>query len=79
MSKTARGPGGAPDDRDKASWTSENLSVAVRRELLQRELRKLGFRKAETDGASPDASTSGQPQPDGGSHPKADNSGSASE
>jgi hypothetical protein len=81
-STTALGPGGAPDDREKASWTSENLSVAVRRELLQRELRKLGFRKAGADGASPRASGSGQqqPQPRGGSHAQADDdSGSHSE
>jgi hypothetical protein len=73
---TAPGPSGAPDDREKASWTSENLSVAFRRELLQRELRKLGFRKAGADGASPRASGSvqqqQQPQPRGSSHAQAD-------
>jgi hypothetical protein len=45
---------GAPDncsgpDDGEASWASESLPLSVRRELLQRELDKLGFHKAAAD------------------------------
>jgi len=45
---------GAPNIRDgaddgEASWASESLPLSVRRELLQRELNKLGFRKGSAD------------------------------
>lgn len=39
-----------PDSRDSGSWTTETLPFAVRRELLERELKKLGFRKTATQG-----------------------------
>ena len=32
------------DDGDSGSWTSETLPLSVRKELLERELKKLGFR-----------------------------------
>ena len=38
-------PGSGPDDGESGSWTSETLPLHVRRLLLERELKKLGFRK----------------------------------
>ena len=48
--------------------------MSVRRELLERELRKLGFRKAGTQGAGAHdgAVAQQQQQPQGSTHPKAD-------
>lgn len=66
--------GGGPDDSTAGSWTSETLPLHVRKELLERELRKLGFRKA---GPSSHDSAVGQQQqqPQGGSsHPTAGSS-----
>jgi hypothetical protein len=61
---------GGPDDSDAASWATESLPLAVRKELLERELRKLGFRRAESRGA---AQQQQQPQGTGqGSHPQAE-------
>lgn len=58
---TASGSG--PDARDTDSWTSETLSMSVRRELLERELRKLGLHKgAARDGAAPQAGVQQQQQ-----------------
>ena len=34
------------DDRDAASWAEETLPLAVRRQLLERQLQELGFAKA---------------------------------
>jgi hypothetical protein len=49
--------------------------MAVRKELLERELRKLGFRKAEAGrGASAAESLADQP-PGQGSHPQAEDAG----
>ena len=60
--ETASGSG--PDARDTDSWTSETLSMSVRRELLERELKKLGLHKgAARDGAGPQASVQQQQQP----------------
>jgi hypothetical protein len=63
-----------PDDSDAGSWASETLPMSVRKELLERELNKLGFRKAAAQGspASHDG-RGGQQQGDAGSsHPQAD-------
>jgi hypothetical protein len=48
--------------------------MSVRRELLERELKKLGFRKAATQGggAREPAVAQQQQQPQGGTHPKAE-------
>ena len=47
--------------------------MSVRKELLERELRKLGFRKLEAQGGS--AQQQQQPQHhEGSSHPQADGS-----
>lgn len=57
------------DDGDSGSWTSETLPLSVRKELLERELKKLGFRKA---GSHEGGSAQQQQQPQGGStHPSA--------
>ena len=64
--------GGGPDDRD-GSWANETLPLSVRRELLERELKKLGFRKAGAEASShPSGSTQQQQQPQSSSHPQAD-------
>jgi hypothetical protein len=51
--------------------------MSVRKEMLERELRKLGFRKA--DGASAHATTQQQQQPQGTGRPKADSDNAAGE
>jgi hypothetical protein len=59
---------------DGGTWTSETLPMSLRRELLERELAKLGFRKAGQGGSmqqqqQPQAMASGHPRagdPDGG-------------
>jgi hypothetical protein len=63
--------GGEPDDGLSASWTSESLPMSVRRQLLERELNKLGFRKTEAGRAV--AAEDGQ-QEGQSSHPQADGS-----
>jgi hypothetical protein len=56
-------------DGDSGSWTTETLPLSVRKELLERELRKLGFRKG---GGHDGANAQQQQQPQGGSsHPSA--------
>lgn len=68
--------GGGRDDGDTGSWTTETLPLSVRKELLERELRKLGFRKAgaASGGSHDGGSAQQQQQPQGGSssHPNAD-------
>ncbi|NNU42443.1 hypothetical protein [Ramlibacter montanisoli] len=61
------------DDGDSGTWTSETLPLSVRKELLERELKKLGFRK----GGSHEGGSAQQQQPQGGSssHPSADGDG----
>jgi len=44
--------------------------MAIRKELLERELKKLGFRKSDAPGGS--AQQQQQPQHEGSSHPQAD-------
>lgn len=63
--------GGVPDDRDTGSWATESLPLSVRKEMLERELRKLGFRKAD-GGAAAHGSVQQQQQPQGGGHPQAE-------
>lgn len=78
---TATRSGGGPDNTDDTgSWASETLPLSVRKELLERELNKLGFRKGTPGGgthAAGSAQQQQQPQPSGeGEHPQADGSGS---
>lgn len=49
MSSTKGGSG--PHD-EGPSWAAESLPMSVRKELLERELRKLGFRKIESAAGS---------------------------
>ena len=72
--------GAGPEDRE-GSWTNETLPLSVRRELLERELKKLGFRKSGIDGGvSARAGASQQQQQPQGKHPHADSeSGNHSE
>lgn len=44
----------------------------VRKQLLERELKKLGFRKAGSGGSHDGASAQGQAPAGGSSHPQAD-------
>lgn len=53
------------------SWASEALPMAVRRELLERELKKLGFRRKGGSGRG-SVQQQQQSQPSSGSHPQAD-------
>ncbi|MEJ8839166.1 hypothetical protein [Ramlibacter sp. AN1133] len=77
MSATRSGNG--PDDADAGNWATETLPMSVRKELLERELNKLGFRKAAAQGGSPSVRDGGsQQQGDAGSsHPQADGSTAA--
>jgi hypothetical protein len=62
--------GSEPDD-DGGSWAAESLPMSVRKELLERELKKLGFRKRESQG--PSMQQQQQPQRgESSSHPSAD-------
>ncbi len=65
--------GGGPGDRDTGTWTNESLPLHVRKQLLERDLNRLGFRKAGPRGAStPHDGSAGQQQGGGGaSHPQA--------
>ena len=60
--------GNGPDDAG-ASWAAESLPMSVRKELLERELRKLGYRVGESQG--PVMQQQQQPQREGSSHPQA--------
>ena len=53
----------------EASWANETLPLSVRKELLERELKKLGFRQA--DGARGAGSVQQQQQPQPSEHPQA--------
>jgi hypothetical protein len=58
------------DDGDSGTWTSETLPLSVRKELLERELKKLGFRKG---GSSHEGGSALQQQSAASSsHPSAD-------
>jgi hypothetical protein len=41
MDTNTTSPAGAQDEDPAASWTSETLSMPIRRQLLDRELRKV--------------------------------------
>ena len=58
--------GKGADDRDPGSWATETLPLSVRKELLERELKKLGFRKAGQGAVAQQ-----QQQPQGDDHPQA--------
>jgi hypothetical protein len=57
--------GSVPEEGATGSWTSETLPLDIRKELLERELKRLGLRKG------PVAQQQQQPQ-DGASRPNAD-------
>jgi hypothetical protein len=66
------GSGSGPDDGDAGSWTTETLPLNVRKALLERELKKLGFRKASHAAYdSPAGQQQQQPQGGSSSHPAA--------
>jgi hypothetical protein len=44
--------GSAPDSRADDSWASETLPLSIRKELLERELSKLGLRSAAATAAA---------------------------
>lgn len=69
--------GGGPDDADAGSWATESLPMSVRKELLERELSRLGFgRAAAQAGTSTREHDASQQQADSGSsHPQADGEG----
>ena len=68
MNETRTGSG--PDDDESGSWTSETLPLHVRRQLLERELKKLGFRKdGQQSQEGPVAQQQQQPQAGPSSHP----------
>jgi len=71
--------GSAPDERDKGYWTTETLPLSVRKQLLERELKQLGFRKAGQGGRASEGGTdSNSPQQSEGAgepHPKAPGDG----
>jgi hypothetical protein len=73
MSSTRSGD--APDGHATDSWTTETLPMSVRKDLLERELKKLGFRKSGGPGShSPsDAGMSAQHEGQTG-HPQAEGS-----
>ena len=48
--------------------------MSVRKDLLERELKKLGFRKGGTDSATSSKGVTQQQQQPQGEHPKADDS-----
>lgn len=67
--------GGGPEDGDSGSWASETLPMNIRKELLERELKKLGFRKAEARRTAAGSDTGGGQQDGQTSHPQADSDG----
>lgn len=68
MSSTKGGSG--PND-EGPSWAAESLPMSVRKELLERELRKLGFRKLESPGGSMQQQQQAQ-RHENTSHPQSD-------
>lgn len=69
MSGTRKRSG--PDDRDGGSWANETLPLSVRKELLERDLKKLGLRKRASDDAAQHGIAQQQQQPQN-EHPQAD-------
>lgn len=71
-SMSASRTGVGPEGSDTASWASETLPLSVRKELLERELSKLGFRRAASHGGGlPHESPASQQQGSASSHPQA--------
>ena len=66
---TASGPGRPADSQPHESWASETLPLAVRRELLERELHKLGVRQRGSPAREGQPGAQQQHQP--GEHPQA--------
>jgi hypothetical protein len=60
---------------DPGSWTSETLPLHVRKELLERELKKLGFRKNGSHEGGSAQQQQQQPQGGSSSHPQAGDGG----
>ena len=66
---SAKRSGEGPDDPSPDSWANETLPMSVRKELLERELKKLGFRRRAGQGT---AQQQQQAQSQGeGTHPQA--------
>ena len=75
---SAKKSGTGPNHDDGGNWATETLPMSLRKELLERELNKLGFRKATAQGGSTGDSGGSQQQGDGGSsHPQADSENSS--
>ena len=70
----ATNSGAGPGDAGAGSWASETLPMSLRKELLERELSKLGFRKAtaHADASAREPTESQQQGDSGDSHPQAD-------
>jgi hypothetical protein len=62
--------GSNANERDAGSWASETLPLSIRRELLDRELARLGFGKASQHGTGTQQQQQQQQQSQG-SHPQA--------
>lgn len=54
------------------SWATETLPLSLRKEMLERELRKLGFRKADAKSAAGREPGAAQQEGQASSHPQAD-------
>jgi hypothetical protein len=72
---SAKSSGEGPDDVPAGSWANETLPMSVRKELLERELRKLGFRRRAGPAG---AQQQQQPRGEGSAHPQADAQGGGS-
>jgi len=72
MSATRSASG--PEETDAGSWASETLPMSVRKQLLERELSKLGLRKAVAQFAvsAAEGARAQQPGDAGSAHPQAD-------
>jgi hypothetical protein len=69
MSTTKSGDG---HEQGAGSWATEGLPMSVRKELLERELSKLGFRKAGASAGSHESGPSSQQGENTSQHPQAD-------
>jgi hypothetical protein len=65
------GSGESAGDGGTGSWACETLPMDVRKQLLERELKKLGLRKSGHDAPAGQQ----QQQPQGSSHPGATDGG----
>lgn len=64
---------GGPGEHEP-TWANETLPLSVRKEMLERDLKKLALRQQE--GARQGASMQQQQQPQPGGHPQADGAAS---